>query len=419
MEKVCKFFGGIIAFLLLAYAGLYVYAKYFYTHNNDPQGVFYYIDELPLKNEEFSDDFKQIHAMVLENYSLHEHKNINMDSLYQTLSSRIESSNTNKMDYGKILLEYFSALKCSHASIRLNTYQAGRAPLYIEEKIFVEKPEEYLSQYGFKDKDEIISINGKPVKEWIQENMKYTGQSTEAAQKLMTARKAFRAYTDTLVNYEVVRGHDTLKLQLPLSKKSPSTKSDTLFVSTKIFSDSIGYININSMMDNVLEQFKTAYQEVKTLPYLIVDVRQNGGGNSGNAMRITEYLIKSPQPHCVSPDYTMTPQPDTYQGKIYLLTSHFTCSAAESFVIDLWESGDVTLVGEPTVGDTGNRPRTFQTSHDTYFRIPTRGPSLSPKGFPMEGTGIPPHHFVSQTINDYMKNKDTVLEYTLNLITNQ
>ena len=81
------------------------------------------------------------------------------------------------------------------------------------------------------------------------------------------------------------------------------------------------------------------------------------------------------------------------------------------------ESGNVTLVGEATGGDTGNGPRTFRTKHGTYLRIPTRQPDLSPKGFPMEGMGIPPHHQVSQTISDFMNDADTALKYTCRLIT--
>lgn len=40
----------------------------------------------------------------------------------------------------------------------------------------------------------------------------------------------------------------------------------------------------------------------------------------------------------------ITPQPNVYSGKLFLLTSNHTFSAAESFTIDLKESGYVTLV---------------------------------------------------------------------------
>ena len=37
-------------------------------------------------------------------------------------------------------------------------------------------------------------------------------------------------------------------------------------------------------MYDVVEDFKQAYEQVQNLPYLIIDVRHNGGGNSGNQL---------------------------------------------------------------------------------------------------------------------------------------
>lgn len=93
------------------------------------------------------------------------------------------------------------------------------------------------------------------------------------------------------------------------------------------------------------------------LPYLIVDVRCNGGGNSNNGRLIAEYLLKEPQEHCVGGK--IIPQSNAYKGKLFLLTSNHTFSAAESFTIDMKESGYVTLVGEKTAGNTGYAPKNF------------------------------------------------------------
>ena len=99
---------------------------------------------------------------------------------------------------------------------------------------------------------------------------------------------------------------------------------------------------------------------------------------------------------------------------LFLLTSNYTFSAAESFAIDLKESGNAILVGEVTAGDTGCRPENFVSKYGIWFRIPTKEPSLSPKGFPMEGVGIEPHYKVKQTADDFFNNKDTAVEFILN-----
>lgn len=124
------------------------------------------------------------------------------------------------------------------------------------------------------------------------------------------------------------------------------------------------------------------------------------------------------QPHCVTPNKEITPpRQDAYQGKLFLLTGTYTFSAAESFTLDLKESGNAVLIGEETRGDTGNRPQTYYTTNEIYFRLPTKEPSVSPAGFPMEGTGIPPHYQVHQTVSDFMQDRDTVLEFALQMIT--
>lgn len=77
------------------------------------------------------------------------------------------------------------------------------------------------------------------------------------------------------------------------------------------------------------------------------------------------------------------------------------------------ESGYVTLVGKKTTGDTGCAPKNFTSKYGIWFRIPTRKPHYSPKGYPMEGTSIEPHHKV-ETVEEFFDNKDTVIEYVLN-----
>lgn len=170
------------------------------------------------------------------------------------------------------------------------------------------------------------------------------------------------------------------------------------------------------MMDGVIGSFVSDFKKVSDLPYLIINVRSNEGGNSGNGRELCQYFIRKNQPHYID-NKEMSPVDNSYKGKIVLLTSPITFSAAESFVIDMKENGNTVLIGEPTAGDTGNKPRTFKTSNGICFRIPTASPSVSPKGFPLEGIGIKPNYFVSQTVSDFINNKDTQLEFAKQYLT--
>lgn len=262
------------------------------------------------------------------------------------------------------------------------------------------------------NKDRVITVEGEPVVEWMNKNEKYVSASTSRNRRLFTAVDIFNSLSDTVRNITVCRGMDTIKIELPLlsSDKLPSTT--IVETSSKRLNDSIGYIAINTMMDGVLESFISDFDKVHNLPNLIIDVRNNEGGNSGNGRELCRYFIHHDQPHCID-NKIMSPMDNAYQGKIILLISPMTFSAAESFVIDMKESGNVILVGEPTAGDTGNHPQTFSTSNGISFRIPTAAPSNSPKGFPLEGVGIAPDYIITQTVSDYFNDKDTQLEFAV------
>ena len=368
----------------------------------------YYVSEIPIEQEYFAEDFKSIHDIVSGKCLLCEHKGYDMDSLNYSFANRIANESMTKADYGLLLREYFAALNIGHAGVMLTLHSAEYYPTIVENRLFIDKPNDHFINNGFSDKDEIIAINNTPIDRYIQSMAKYTSASTDAYKTHLTQCRIFTSFTDSLIHCDVRRNGDTLKLKLPLTS---SILSNTPKAHYKILRDSIGYVCIESMMDNVVENFKQAYNQVCSLPYLIIDVRGNGGGNSNNGRLIAEYLLKEPQEHCVGGN--ITPQPNVYSGKLFLLTSNHTFSAAESFTIDLKESGYVTLVGEKTAGDTGCAPKDFTSKYGIWFRIPTREPHYSPKGYPMEGTSIEPHHKVEQTVEEFFDNKDTVIEYVL------
>ena len=378
----------------------------------------YFVADIPVEPENFAEDFESIHKQVVENCSLYKQKGYDIDSLYTTFASRIGDDVQTKAEYSLLVCEYFAALNIGHAWTTLYGYSAGQRLEVIEDRLFLSKPNEYLTNYGFRDKDEIVGINNLTTDEYVAQLKKYLPASTEAARTYNTRRWALiDSFTDSLLICDVLREGERLRIELPLMRKAEIKQPQPDLVATgKRLNDSVGYINITSMMGSVVEDFKQAYEQVCDLPYLIVDVRNNGGGNSGFGREIAEYLLCKEQAHCVSG--TIVPQPNAYRGKLFLLTSPYTFSASESFALDIKESGLATVVGETTGGDTGCRPKTFTSKYGICFRVPTRAPHLSPKGFPMEGVGIEPHYEVKQTVEDFFTDTDTAIEYILTELIN-
>lgn len=404
----------ILGLILLAFVGVIVYFKWFYS-SDDIDTESYYVKSLPLSSDRFPDDFNEIAAIVKDNYSLAESKNLNLDSICDLYAIRVKDISSPK-EYGEMLEEFFASLQVGHSFIYLKHYTVGTFPTVIHDSIFINKPNYTMTRAGLRDKDRVIAVNGEPVIDWMNRNEKYVSASTPLNRRLFTAANIFKSLSDTIRNYTVCRGNDTIEVKLPLVINDSIPSSVLAKTDSKVFNDSIGYLAINTMMDGVIESFVSEFNKVRNLPYLIIDVRNNEGGNSGNGRELARYFIHEDQPHCVD-NKIISPVDDAYQGKVVLLTSPMTFSAAESFVIDMKESGNIILIGEPTAGDTGNRPKTFKTSSGICFRIPTAPPSVSPKGFPLEGIGVAPDYLVSQTVSDFINDKDTQLEFAKQYLT--
>ncbi len=423
MKKILKYVAIALLYLIGLLAVAIVLARTVFRDElidllsklQSEQQINYFVADIPVEPDNFADDFESIHQIVIENCSLYPQKDYDIDSLYTAFAERIERDVQTKTDYALLVCEYFAALNIGHAWSTIYAYSAAQRAEVVENRLFVSNPNQYLADCGFRDKDEIVGINGLSIDEYADRLGKYLPASTETARQYNARRWALiDSFTDSLLICDVVREGERLNIEVPLKRKGEiaSNSSNLPMVTSKALNEQVGYINITSMMGNVVEEFAEAYQAVCDLPYLIVDVRNNGGGNSDNGLRIAEYLLCNEQAHCVHG--TITPQPNAYTGKLFLLTSPYTFSAAESFAIDLKESGLATLIGEPTGGDTGCGPQGFTSKYGIPFRIPTRKPQLSPKGFPMEGVSIEPHHVVKQSVEDYFANKDSAIEYVLN-----
>ena len=184
----------------------------------------YYISEIPVEPEYFAEDFKSIHDIVSEKCSLSKQKGYDMDSIYNSFANRIVNEHMSKADYGLLLREYFAALNIGHAGVMLSLHSAEYYPTIVENRIFINNPNQHFTNSGFCDKDEIVAINNIPIDQYIDSFKKYSSASTDAYKTHITRCRIFTSFTDSLICYDVRRNRDTLKLKLPLTN---SLISDT------------------------------------------------------------------------------------------------------------------------------------------------------------------------------------------------
>ena len=157
----------LVGLVLLSFVGLIIYVKFIYSTETPVES--YYVENLPLKCDNFQDDFHEIAEIVKNNYSLCESKHLNIDSLCDSYSARIGHISTSK-EYGELLQEFFASLKVGHSFVYLNEYSAGTFPVFINDSIFISNPNDILIAAGLKNKDRIIAVNGEPVAKWMDRN---------------------------------------------------------------------------------------------------------------------------------------------------------------------------------------------------------------------------------------------------------
>jgi C-terminal processing protease CtpA/Prc len=208
--------------------------------------------------------------------------------------------------------------------------------------------------------------------------------------------------------------------------KSSRTESEF-----KLLSGNFAYLAVNGFEDD--SGLKTLFDhlsEIQSAKGLILDVRQNGGGNSQNGISILQVLASKPFPweRERSPKYIAVyraynlppgwevidqpmfqPDPQHHLGlPVVVLTSTATFSSAEDFVaiFDAMHRG--VIVGEPTGGSTG-QPFTFKLPGGGSARICTKE-TRTPDGKVYMGIGIQPQVAIKPSIADIRNGKDPILE---------
>lgn len=171
------------------------------------------------------------------------------------------------------------------------------------------------------------------------------------------------------------------------------------------------YVNLPSFgSKEIVEQFVAqALPKLRTAQGLILDVRGNGGGDSGNGWNIVRHLIERPIPKTAwktrqhrpafrawgRPDEwhhgepsEIRPAAEPFRGPIAILVGPATFSAAEDFVAVLHAAKRATVVGRPTGGSTG-QPLRVELPGGGGARICTKRDTY-PDGREFVGVGIQP-----------------------------
>lgn len=188
-----------------------------------------------------------------------------------------------------------------------------------------------------------------------------------------------------LANYNIPADYSEGKAMRAYEKQAEVSKNYT-----QDAIDGAGFI-----MDEILTKAANAKA-------IILDMRLNGGGYDGVGMEILRRFIdketnvltkkaKKGVDFTRTQTFTLTPSGKKFDGKVFILTSPYTASAAESFTLASIEAiPDAIRIGDNTNGIFSDMLEkklpngwTYSLSNEVY---------QSMDGISYEGVGIEPHH---------------------------
>jgi C-terminal processing protease CtpA/Prc len=206
----------------------------------------------------------------------------------------------------------------------------------------------------------------------------------------------------------------------------------------KTIEGNVGLLKIYTFMGNDFKkEFDALYQNIKKNDALIIDLRDNMGGNSANADYIIRHLSITPvkmgnwssrmyiaahgswgypqEWYMETPD-DLTPMNKeiVYTKPLIVLVNAVTFSSAENFCVTFRGIKRGEIIGTPTGGSTGN-PIHIELGYGIFAQICTKN-EWDVDGNKFIGVGIRPDVEVKESVDTFLKGKDMVVGEALKQI---
>jgi C-terminal processing protease CtpA/Prc len=357
---------------------------------------------------------------------------LDWDATYQSYLPQVLATHSTA-EYYRVLRRFYALLHDGHTNVYepepLRTRSVPFQTRLIDGHVLVIGPyDAKFDMQGVKPGDELISINGQPVKEWAQEKVApYVSASSPQDR-------------DERIYYrELMRGTPGAVFHLVLRTPAGAESSHDFTVGShdpaarfefRMLPGEIAYVALNEFEDSTdADEWDKHWPEIAKAKAVILDLRRNGGGDDGVGAHILATLIDKPvagsrqespewiatyrawgqaEPTLRYPGNTLAPDAaHHFAGKVVMLTSANTFSAAEDAVVLFRTSQRGLIVGEPSGGSTG-QPLSFNLPGGGSARVCSKHDSF-PDGHEFVGVGVAPDIQAHITREDLIHGTDSVL----------
>jgi carboxyl-terminal processing protease len=363
---------------------------------------------------------------------------LDWDAMYLTYLPKVRQTRSTR-EYYQVLEELCARLKDGHTNVvppKEIAETLDRPPLrteLVEGKVLITRvASDRLIGEGVRAGLEIEAVDGVPVHQYVKERVApYQSSSTPQDMEV-------RAYS-----YSFLVGPESQAVELTLRDERGNVLKRTVrrsgyddvkpaprpLLEFKTLEGNIAYVALNSFEDeSLVKLFENALPKIQKTGAMILDLRQNGGGDGSIGDRILAHLTarsfkgarwrtreyvpayrawgREEGWHNSEPEVTQG-NPGSFYGKpIVLLIGPRTFSAGEDFTVAFDAMKRGKIAGEPSGGSTG-QPLPFNLPGGGWARVCTKRDSYP------DGREFQPQVVVHPTVSDVRAGRDTVLEAAL------
>lgn len=369
---------------------------------------------------------------------------VNWDAAYVEFLPKVKQTKST-IEYYRVLQEMSARLKDGHTDIRMpdeisdeiSARPAIRTRLIEDRVIIIETYDPVLLQNGIEAGQEIIEIDGIPVKQYAEQHVKpYQSVSTKQMLDWFAYELSLLGGSSKIPVKLTVKDAGGKTFEKTLNRLTGAERAKLLKYPPpfefKVLPGNVAYVALNTFGDNqAAEMFEKSFDEIAKTNALIIDVRENGGGNSGVGYRVLSYLTDKPfktwggYMRQLNSTVRAWGQPQNLNGAeiggevspngkklfakpVIVLTSPRTASAAEDFMVAYSQMKRGLIIGEPTAGSTG-QPLHFSLPGGGAARVTTMRLRFC-DGREFIGKGVQPDKVIVPTVADFRAGRDTVLE---------
>lgn len=401
---------------------------------------------------------------------------LNWDKTYQDFIPKVLATNTSE-EYNKTLQAFYALLKHQHTFVITPEMMQG---MYDKPQIKIVniQNQPVVANAGISIHDQIpigskiIKVDNIPVNDYLHEyKFPYMSYSREEFRWEAGIIELLKGKKDTPVKITYKTPENEIK-EINLIRNSGNNKDDWIrqqnekqIFDFKWLNKKIAYIALRIFTEKrIVEDFKENITELKKCKGLIIDLRNNPGGDSDNGYDILQYFIEEPIPtfswksrqnisiykargrwtselstealnniseerkeylnHYKNKGFltgksrTLYPVDNINERIIVpiIILAGMNGSAAEDFLAATDPIDRVIIVGKTTAGCTGT---------PYMFNIPTGGIAFVTTTIQMypdgrkQREGIKPDIEVNPTIQNIIENKDPVLEKGIEILTDK